>query len=275
MVISRRDFDTYVTYFPSNKPPVSGVEPLRYTTELCRSGKASCSCPDFQTRGGACKHLCSVRLCVDYWITSKQETTFLYPQSRKHAEEIHCSQQPALSEHQTTPTSCDLRPSPPAAHPEVIAWDPVSIQALGGDLTTIDADEILEVESESDDEYEITVSLFRSQLRSTKKFDLHIQNENEANRSVITGQIQAKVGHDVHRLLPSLHGLANLLSDEHSIISKSAELVELSKVLSSIQLALDNVLHPTTTSGSLLPAPTDLLKIGRGVEMLMVIFLSV
>lgn len=89
MVISRRDFDTYVNYCPSNKPPISSVEPIRYTTELCRSGKASCSCPDFQTRGGACKHLRSVRLFVDHWITSKQETTFLYPQSRKHAEEIH------------------------------------------------------------------------------------------------------------------------------------------------------------------------------------------
>ena len=48
----------------------------------------------------------------------------------------------------------------------MIAWDPVSIQTLGGDLTTIDADEILEVNSESrsddeyDDEYEITVSFF-------------------------------------------------------------------------------------------------------------------
>jgi hypothetical protein len=65
------------------------------------------------------------------------------------------------------------------------------------------------------------------------------------------------VGHDVHRLLPSLHGLANLLSDEHNVISKSAELVELSEVLSSIQLALGNVLHPTTASGSLLPTPTN------------------
>jgi hypothetical protein len=100
---------------------------------------------------------------VDHWITSKQETTFLYPQSRKHAEEIHQrSQRPALSEHQTTSMPCGLPPSPPAAHPEVIAWDPVSIQALGGDLTTIDADEILEVESKSDDEYKITVSLFHS-----------------------------------------------------------------------------------------------------------------
>jgi hypothetical protein len=66
------------------------------------------------------------------------------------------------------------------------------------------------------------------------------------------------VGHDVHRLLPSLHGLANLLSDEHNVISKTAELNELSEVLASIQLALGNVLHPTTTSVSLLPAPTNL-----------------
>jgi hypothetical protein len=159
MVISRPDFDTYVTSCLSSHPPTSGMEPLRYTTELCRSGKASCSCPDFQTRGGACKHLRLVRFYVDHWIASKQETTFLYPQSRKHAEGIHHSQQPTLSE-----------PRPPPAHPVVITWDPVSIQALGGDLTTIDADdsEILEVESdfeslsESDDEYKIIVSLFYS-----------------------------------------------------------------------------------------------------------------
>ena len=101
---------------------------------------------------------------MDYWITIKQETVFLYPQSRKHAEEIHHSQQPPLSEHPATllmPSICDFPPCSPAAHP--IAWDPVSIQALGGDLTTIDADEIpqVEIESESDNEldYEFTVSL--------------------------------------------------------------------------------------------------------------------
>jgi hypothetical protein len=57
--------------------------------------------------------------------------------------------------------------------------------------------------------------------------------------------------------MPSLHGLANLLSDDYSVISQTSELLELSEVLSSIQLALGNVLHhdPAAMSGSLLPAP--------------------
>ena len=161
--ISRRDLDTYVTTCSSSKPPTSpSVEPSYYTVELCRSGKASCSCPDFQLRGGACKHLRAVRLCVDRWIANKQEAPFFYPQSRVHAEEVASrSQLPTFAEHQMTSTAFDSPPCPPAAHPRTIAWDPASIQALGGDETTIDEEgEILEVEresGESDHEYEITV----------------------------------------------------------------------------------------------------------------------
>lgn len=163
LTIARRDFEAYVTACLSSKPPTSGVEPSCYTVELCRSGKASSSCPDFQIRGGACKHLRAVRLCVDRWIANKQETAFFYPQSRVDAEEINSSQRPRIAEHQATSIALDSPPSSPSDNPGMIAWDPVSIQALGGDLTTVDAaGEIPKVESESgsDDEYNIAVSLF-------------------------------------------------------------------------------------------------------------------
>lgn len=51
--------------------------------------------------------------------------------------------------------------------------------------------------------------------------------------SAIATQIQAKVDHEVHRLLPSLHGIANLLSE--GMVTKTEELSELSTVLASIQ----------------------------------------
>jgi hypothetical protein len=100
---------------------------------------------------------------VDRWIANKQETAFFYPQSRVDAEEINSSQQPRIAEHQATSIALDSPPSSPSDNPGMIAWVPVSIQALGGDLTTVDAaGEIPEVESESgsDDEYNIAVSLF-------------------------------------------------------------------------------------------------------------------
>jgi hypothetical protein len=58
-----------------------------------------------------------------------------------------------------------------------------------------------------------------------------------------------------------------MLSDGHNVISQTAELAELSAVLSSIQLGLGNVLHPTATSGSLLLAPASVLEIG-GIQEL-------
>ena len=64
----------------------------------------------------------------------------------------------------------------------------------------------------------------------------------ERNQTAINEQIQAKVDHEVHWVLPFLHGLSNIFSD-YLLIKPTEELEELSKVLSSIQIGLHGVIH--------------------------------
>lgn len=54
------------------------------------------------------------------------------------------------------------------------------------------------------------------------------------NISAITSQIQSKLNHEVHLLPPSLHGIANLLS-EGTAVAQTTELAEFSTVLTLIQ----------------------------------------
>lgn len=49
---------------PSNTPPIL------YQLTFHPSGSATCTCPDWLTRGGACKHLRAFRLVIDSWSAS-------------------------------------------------------------------------------------------------------------------------------------------------------------------------------------------------------------
>lgn len=114
---------------------------LEYVFKIERSGKAFCSCPDFQKRGGACKHLRCAKLVIDDWVTHGYDTSFYYPTSRSNAEHVH--QQHSETCTHTDTSSFQLPPKIPPPVPVTITWDPLAIQALGNDMTTVDDEDIV------------------------------------------------------------------------------------------------------------------------------------
>lgn len=58
---------------------------LQYTLILCKNGYGSCECPDFQFRGGACKHLRLFRIFVE---KDSSLPRFHYPLSVSEAQKI-------------------------------------------------------------------------------------------------------------------------------------------------------------------------------------------
>ena len=61
-------------------------------------------------------------------------------------------------------------------------------------------------------------------------------------------QVQQKVNYDVKRLLPSLHGLASLVSENMSTVTATKDLTELAGVLFSIQTSLETILEDSSRS---------------------------
>ena len=106
---------------------------LTYKIVFHRSGQSSCSCPDFQTRGGACKHLRAMRRIIDTWVIFGHETSFNYISSHFAAVEHFKSLKP---DHLSGPTA--TLPAVPSVLPPAPAWDLSIIQALGEDNTTVD-----------------------------------------------------------------------------------------------------------------------------------------
>ena len=88
-----------------------------------RSEQLSCSCPDFQTRGGACKHLCAMRWIIDTWVIFSHEMSFNYISSHFAAVEHFKSLKP---DHLSA-----TFPAVPFFLPPTPAWDLSIIQALG------------------------------------------------------------------------------------------------------------------------------------------------
>ncbi|KAJ3729336.1 hypothetical protein C8R42DRAFT_558864, partial [Lentinula raphanica] len=59
-----------------------------YELSIHRSGTATCTCPDFQNNGGACKHLRALRLVLEALVLSGHERAFHFPTTRIEALQL-------------------------------------------------------------------------------------------------------------------------------------------------------------------------------------------
>ena len=80
-----------------------------------------------------------MRIVVENWIYHGHETTFFYPQSWSDAVKVYAARQLSNS------YSENMTPPPVALN--TIQWDPLIIQALGCDPTTIDTSQALEADT--------------------------------------------------------------------------------------------------------------------------------
>lgn len=78
------DSDSYIAQCASSRDPTQ-----TYDVALHRSGRGSCTCLDFNERGGACKHLWALRRCIEYYILVLHiDTPFVYPTTLHAAQQL-------------------------------------------------------------------------------------------------------------------------------------------------------------------------------------------
>ena len=64
------------------------VHHSRYMLSMHRAGFANCSCLDFTSNGGACKHLRALRVIVDGWVAQSFLPVFYHPTSLDDARRV-------------------------------------------------------------------------------------------------------------------------------------------------------------------------------------------
>jgi hypothetical protein len=227
--------------------PVNAIHlgiPTSYTLELHQSGsETTCSCPDFCTRGGACKHLRALRLIIDSWVKQGHEKPFHYPKTRDEATLLRSNMpipQPAIQPlHPTQTTS--------------VLWDPALIQSLGQDSTTFDDQETQTTDTAANDSDSNSDSFSYAVNLTQQNQHIPVGPVQLHSLAAVTTQIQQRLTYDLQRLLPSLHGLANLLSDSSTQSRQSMipELEEFSDLLSSMRVSIDHIMTQSATEANL------------------------
>ncbi|KAJ8075566.1 hypothetical protein PM082_021196 [Marasmius tenuissimus] len=195
---------------------------ISYNMSIHRDGRASCSCLDFQERGGACKHLRAMRVIISTSLTQANAAPLFYPSSPSEALAI-LSKTPAKS------TSDAPKPLPAAC---VTSFS--DIQACAEDTTSFNASE--DSQGGDEDEEDLAGELDSSVYEEF----VPPPNLNEEQRRSINAQIQAKIQHETSQLLPRLHGLNNLLGDLPEL-GNIPNVSELEGVIKTMQARLDTL----------------------------------
>ncbi|KAJ3966046.1 hypothetical protein EV361DRAFT_872715 [Lentinula raphanica] len=239
-----------------------------YTLSIQRSGRASCSCPDFQKKGGACKHLRAMRLVLDALVLAGHERAFNFPSTQLEAIQIELSM-PATN-------SIDLPALQAIGDDNTMLGDDLGDNILGAESagTNVEGDGDVEDGSgnsedseddgdkESDTEREEMSGLVSSPLNLIQATLLLPPHGNQ--QAAVEQQIHNKLYMELGFLLPRIHGVDNLLSDITTSPADSSHLDELYNVAQSIT---EHILlirsHPSTKSAPDLQPTTSSSSTGN------------
>lgn len=200
-----------------------------YIVKISRSGFGSCSCLDFQSRGGACKHMRALRLLIDDWVRTGQEPVFIFPTTLSEAQNLLSHATPNDS-----PWLANVIP-PIAAS---IVSNLELLQSLANDHTIIGS--IGEAESIGSDLPDAVSSSETDGGFTSSGTQLH----------AIEHQVHCKIEHSIHQLLPGLHGLSILA--EEARIPDTEETHEFLAVLQDLCQHFGVISNPAT-DGNLPP----------------------
>ncbi|KAJ3887289.1 hypothetical protein GG344DRAFT_80872 [Lentinula edodes] len=157
-----------------------------YQLTISRFGNASCSCPNFYSQGGACKHLRAFHYVINAWT----EKPFHYPQTLASAQEIaHQTMSSKTSNLMAVVPESQLSPEP-------IDW--AVIQALGGDSTILGNG--LDEQGDTDSE-----AIVESPATSLDSDEDPLMDLNLFQHSAIGIQISQRIHQEVTTLLPRLY----------------------------------------------------------------------
>ncbi|KAK7051223.1 hypothetical protein VNI00_004723 [Paramarasmius palmivorus] len=215
------------------------LDSIHYQNHISRNGYASCSCPDFQKNGGACKHLRALRIGVDALISMSLESPFIFPLRPQDAIRFDGITLAAAG--------LEMQQPPPLEESDIIP-DIALIQHVGGDSTSLGgaADEKMEEDVNGEDVPEDEVCTVEIP-----------ENFYSSQFSAISQQQQKRIQHEISFLLPRLHGLQNLLADA-STIEPDPDIKDLKDVLFDITTRISELelQDKTLVDISSIPSPS-------------------
>ncbi|KIP05535.1 hypothetical protein PHLGIDRAFT_119764 [Phlebiopsis gigantea 11061_1 CR5-6] len=229
---------------------------LTYHLTIHPSGSATCSCPDWIHRSGACKHLRAFREVVQGWMQSKSLThPYIFPGTAKEAEAVEATNkrwygeaylqsvlQPGAA-HVVSPTktsgvqeyTTDSGPPPPLTHKGNTLPPHNIADTLPSDL---DLQQYVDISTDSSAATESPASPRPS--RSPSPVDIMMVDSKKA----IATQIDQHVRHDIQRVLPLLHGLVNTMSDLEGSITTTCDLEEFKEVIDQLAILKKKIDEP-------------------------------
>ncbi|EIM80782.1 uncharacterized protein STEHIDRAFT_115633 [Stereum hirsutum FP-91666 SS1] len=246
---SNMPYELWATCATSSADVTSSGYP-RYWLSMHASGAATCSCPDWLQRGGACKHLRAFRLVIKYWTSTGQvPDCYLFPATRDDALDTEAKNKAWYGDnfaHTITaalslivwPTGCSTPTPPPNMivcrpldMPNTITLPPPNLPPTEI-LSSMDAEAELEnlLSEEADTKEDAKGIVDKVGDQESENWEATAES---SNRRAIATQIQNRVDHEVAQLLPKLHGLASLIGDAVSLKS-SLNLLELHEVLQNL-----------------------------------------
>ncbi|KAJ7120647.1 hypothetical protein C8R46DRAFT_1256644 [Mycena filopes] len=137
----------------------------RYYVYIHCDGYAACTCPDFTSRGAACKHLRALRLILEHWVAGGQINPFYYPTTADAARNVR-----------------NLTPTAAAVLQNFLALQKVA----GEDTTATDDDE------NNEEKYEFFSGAPRPTARDSNSCQMYNSRETEvtalpAHLQILTG----------------------------------------------------------------------------------------
>lgn len=178
----------------------------RYWLTVHPSGSSTCTCLDWISRGGACKHLRAFRLIIEGWDSAgKLQHKFVFPQTQEEALYIQdqnrlwygASYEDAVTLPAVEATSAIARPTTPESLQ--ITSTHVPLQPINVSLPSVEQQARLEMDIET---------------LSNMQPDVTLESQNfSVNKSAVDIQIQQRFQHYISQTLPILHGFNTLLDD--------------------------------------------------------------
>jgi SWIM zinc finger len=278
---SGRPYEVWATCAASNAD-VQNSNHLRYWLTLHPTGSATCSCYDWITNGGACKHLRALQILVQS--SSKlslplSSNSYHFPVSRANAEIITqrnkawygpyidvsvtpyrdastISKSNAGSPSTNQPdmlTNC----LPDSAHPAPLAppGQPVSARALrdaslfqyiAGDSSQLEKDGYIT----EDDGLSSASESDNSDTQLSNTAPSATVTSDRSNLHAIALQVKHRLQQDVPRVLPLLHGISSVLESSSGLsLSGAQELGDLNEAVLRLSEQLQQVkFHQRTAS---------------------------
>ncbi|KAI0358663.1 hypothetical protein OH77DRAFT_1204003 [Trametes cingulata] len=288
----------------SSSSTLPGLPEVTYRLTFHPSGSATCTCRDWLSRGGACKHLRAFRFVIESWAASGY-LAYAYPSPASREEAIRIDTQNQLwygAQYERSLTlpcpesHCDsadiglqqLRASTSSSSPQIIL-PPHSTADACGSLEH----ELAVLQKIQDDSIQVGETLCQAAAASTSApmpsaaaqaelvnatsngnaasaSDVAMSGSEFSHHAAVALQIRQQVHYDVVQVLPVLHGLHVSLSSGSSggfpLLDWSPELIEFRDIIGALHEGLKDVGRAAEESAfhSHAPLPPQLNLRGPG-----------